>query len=268
MGDKNKFIERMVYWCNIADLGYDQIQRWDIRDGGECDCSSLVIHALREAGFNTGSASYTGDLRTNLVNSGWDVLIPSMFDAIPGDILLNDEEHVAVVVSGQGWGATVAEAWLTEKNGIYYGESGDQTGLETRLRPMYNYPWKCILRWNGENDMVPEDLLYTKISTLESGNISVWEAWSWSYTYSKQCAAQINALATAVETLATTKDVDAHEVITTVDKAVRDRLKTLAAPEIDYDTLAKAVANAIPGGADSNTIAKATANELYKRLKA
>ena len=67
MGDLNKFCERMRYWCDEGNLGYDQSNRQDIRYGGECDCSSLVIYALKEAGFDTGAASYTGNLSGNLV---------------------------------------------------------------------------------------------------------------------------------------------------------------------------------------------------------
>ena len=39
MGSISKFCERMRYWCDEGDLGYDQSQRWNICEGGECDCS-------------------------------------------------------------------------------------------------------------------------------------------------------------------------------------------------------------------------------------
>ena len=58
MPSLSKFVARMLYWCDEANLGYDQGNRWDIRPGGECDCSSLVIHALREAGFTLGRDLY------------------------------------------------------------------------------------------------------------------------------------------------------------------------------------------------------------------
>ena len=268
MGSIERFCQRMSYWCNVADLGYSQTDRWDIRDGGNCDCSSLVIHCLQEAGFDTGGATYTGDLSANLTARGWTRMEPHIVLAQPGDILLNDAQHVAAVVYGYGWDAIVAEAWLDENGGIYYGSGGDQTGSETRVRSMYSYPWNCILRYEGEDDMTPDDLLYTKIATSDSGNITVWEAWSWAYTYSKKNAAAVDALSAAVETLAATKEVDAQAIITNVDKAVKAKLKTLSAPEIDYDALASAIAGKLPAGADMGAIAKATANELYKRLKA
>lgn len=154
------FADRMRYWCDEGNLGYDQTQRWNIWEGGEGDCSSLVIHCLDEAGFDTGSASYTGDLSWNLVQRGWERLYPNLHTARPGDILLSDAHHVAAVVSGWGWWATIAEAWLDENGGIYYGQSGDQTGWETHTRGMYDFPWDCILRYTGESedDMEPVDV--------------------------------------------------------------------------------------------------------------
>lgn len=154
MPSLEKFCDRMRYWCDEGNLGYDQIERWNIWEGGECDCSSLVIHALNEAGFDTGDAYYTGNLSANLTARGWDRLWPDISSARPGDILLSDANHVAAVVYGWGWWATIAEAWLDENGGIYYGASGDQTGLETRTRGIYDFPWDCILRYEEEEEIV------------------------------------------------------------------------------------------------------------------
>lgn len=95
----DKLCERMRYWCDEGNLGYCQEHRQDIREGGEADCSSLVIHCLREAGFDTGSASYTGNMSSNLCARGWRRVAN---DGNPrrGDILLNDAHHVAVYVGG------------------------------------------------------------------------------------------------------------------------------------------------------------------------
>ena len=59
MASVSALINRMRYWCAVANLGYSQADRWNFNpSGGNCDCSSLVIHCLREAGFDTGSAPY------------------------------------------------------------------------------------------------------------------------------------------------------------------------------------------------------------------
>lgn len=158
-GSLSKFVEYMRMACEDWSLGYDQSNRWDVRDGGECDCSSLVIWALRKAGFDTGSASYTGDLSANLTKRGW-VRIPfkGLWQLQRGDILLNDEHHVCAVISGSGAGATVAQASIDERGRATGGASGDQTGGETNVRQAYVYSrgWDCILRYTGSDSGDPD----------------------------------------------------------------------------------------------------------------
>lgn len=151
MASLEKFIARMDYYCRVASVGYDWGNRWDVWDGGETDCSALVITCLREAGFDVGSATYTGNLSANLTARGWRRLAPNLGDARPGDILLNDANHVAAVISGYGWGATVAQASIGETGGVYNNMPGDQTGMETNEVAMYSYPWDAILRWPEED---------------------------------------------------------------------------------------------------------------------
>lgn len=138
------FINRMIYWCQTVSLGYDQSNRQDFRDGGETDCSALVLHALREAGFDTGQATYTGNMRSNLTARGWKV-VANNGKPQAGDILLNDVNHVAVYI-GNG---KLAQASIDERGRISGGQGGDQTGRETNVSPYYNYPWNCYLRWTG-----------------------------------------------------------------------------------------------------------------------
>lgn len=151
MPSVSNFCTIMRMACEDWSLGYDQSNRWDIRDGGECDCSSLVIWALKAAGFDTGSASYTGDLSANLTKRGWERL-PFSIDAVrKGDILLNDQCHVCAVIAGSGRTATIAQASIDERGRISGGASGDQSGGETNTRQVYVYSrgWDCILRYVG-----------------------------------------------------------------------------------------------------------------------
>lgn len=152
-GSIEKLIERMIYWCTEVSLGYDQSNRWDIRDGGETDCSALVIHCLQEAGFATGAASYTGNMRSALIANGWAV-VANNGSPQTGDILLNDVNHVAVYI-GNG---KLAQASGDENGQISGGQAGDQTGRETNINSYYNYPWDCYLRWQGENEPNMEEL--------------------------------------------------------------------------------------------------------------
>ena len=149
MASLNKFIELLTYYCDVASVGYDQYNRWAVYDGGECDCSSLVITCLKEAGFDVGNATYTGNMSSELCARGWQRLTPTIANAKPGDILLNDANHVAAVVNGNGWSAKVAQASIDEHGNISGGAAGDQTGFETNISPIYNYPWDCILRFTG-----------------------------------------------------------------------------------------------------------------------
>lgn len=146
-----KFCDLMYTACAVWSLGYDQYNREDIRDNGECDCSSLVIWALKQAGFDTGSASYTGNMSSNLTARGWKRITADLSKAKPGDILLNDTYHTAAVISGSGWNAKIAQASIDERGCATGGTAGDQTGNETNVRNIYTYShgWSCILRWGG-----------------------------------------------------------------------------------------------------------------------
>lgn len=147
----SKAIAAMDKACRVWSLGYDQGNRWDIRNGGECDCSSLVIWALRQGGFDTGGATYTGNLSSNLTARGWKRLPPDLNTLQPGDILLNDTHHVCMVIRGHGRNATIAQASIDERGRASGGRGGDQTGRETNERNAYVYShgWNCILRYTG-----------------------------------------------------------------------------------------------------------------------
>ncbi len=147
-----KFCNLMYTACAVWSLGYDQYQRQNIYNGGECDCSSLVIWALKQAGFDTGTASYTGNMSENLTKRGWVRLAANLANAKPGDILLNDTYHTAAVISGYGWDAKIAQASIDERGRATGGQTGDQSGNETNVKNIYTYShgWSCILRYQGE----------------------------------------------------------------------------------------------------------------------
>lgn len=151
MGNINTAVARMRYWCSEANLGYDQSQRWNIVPGGEADCSSLVIHVLREAGFDTGGATYTGNMLSNLTARGWMVVATYPQSAAglqAGDVLLNDANHVAMYLGG----GYLGQASIDERGWASGGQSGDQTDHETNISPFYVYRhggWPHVLRYTG-----------------------------------------------------------------------------------------------------------------------
>lgn len=155
---KDKFTFWLWWFCEWAVLGYDQYQRWDIRVGGECDCSSLIYECLWRAGYlarPTGNlydhTLYTGTLRNDCVLAGAVVITP---DGNPqyGDVLLNDGHHVA----GMIWTNRLGQASIDENGRATGGQSGDQTGYETNTKGYYSYPWNCYLRFPDDPPPEPE----------------------------------------------------------------------------------------------------------------
>ena len=142
-GDLGTFIKQMRFWANIENpgVGYDQTNRWNLKNGGSVDCSSFVISCLKIAGFPTGNATFTGNMRSELTKHGW---VVETNDGNPqaGDILLNDADHTAVYL-GRG---LLAQASINEQGGITGGQLGNQTNKETNVRSYYDFPWNCYLR--------------------------------------------------------------------------------------------------------------------------
>lgn len=158
MGNKAKLIERMRYWCDEGNLGYDQGNRWDIRYGGECDCSSLIYWVLWEAGYGSKPANpwnhtlYTGTLQKDLLSMGF-TKVPNNGKPQPGDILLNDTHHVAMC-TGNG---ILSQASIDENGRARGGAAGDQNGRETNTKNYYNYPWNAYYRPPADGSSVPSN---------------------------------------------------------------------------------------------------------------
>lgn len=120
--------------------------------GGDRDCSSAVVTALRSVGVNTFGASYTGNMREQLLKTGllgWRKM--GVKSAQRGDIYLNEKCHTAVCVSpyGSARGDLLAQFSISEK-GTVTGTKGDQTGRESNIKAYYSYPWDGTLYWLGD----------------------------------------------------------------------------------------------------------------------
>lgn len=120
--------------------------------GGDRDCSSAVVTALRAVGVNTFGASYTGNMREQLLKTGlfgWRKM--GVKSAQRGDIYLNEKCHTAVCVSpyGSARGDLLAQFSISEK-GTVTGTKGDQTGRESNIKAYYSYPWDGTLFWLGD----------------------------------------------------------------------------------------------------------------------
>jgi hypothetical protein len=139
--------------CTQWSLGYDQSNRLDFRNGGETDCSALVILTCERAGLLPGNnirkgigAITTYNMRANFRDRGWQVLPNLPVSQLkPGDVLLNDQHHTAMYVGNH----QIAMASHDEHKGITGGKPGDQGG-ETVVCSYYNKPpWSCVLRFHG-----------------------------------------------------------------------------------------------------------------------
>ena len=152
MSKIDKAIEWALSIANDSSHGYDQANRW----GPNYDCSSFLITAWEKAGVpvKTKGASYTGNMKSVFLKCGFkdvtknDNVEFGMGAGLQrGDILLHEQNHVAMYLGG----GQIVQASINERGGITGGQSGDQTGGEIHVRYYYNYPWKVLLRYVGED---------------------------------------------------------------------------------------------------------------------
>jgi hypothetical protein len=148
------FAAEMLRIADDDSHGYDQEFR--LGEYGDYDCSSLVIHSLNVAGFDTGEASWTGNMRSNLTERGWrEVDTKEVKDLRLGDILLADAYHTAAIARRDGVLVEVA-AHQNEFGDIEGGTPGDQTGNEINTMSLTRYTtgggtrtpwWSIVLRY-------------------------------------------------------------------------------------------------------------------------
>lgn len=148
-------VEKAVsYIKNIAadnKHGYSQVNRWGTPGTwSDYDCSSLVISAYQAAGIpvKDKGATYTGNMYAVFTKCGFkdvtkDINLSSGKGLIAGDVLLNHQDHTAMMISS----TQLAQASIDENGGIMGGKVGDQTGYEIHTRSYYNYPWNAVLRY-------------------------------------------------------------------------------------------------------------------------
>lgn len=140
-GKGGRFVNNMLRLVNDDSHGYSQSNRW----GPDYDCSSSIITALRRAGFDTGNASYTGNMSAELTKHGWERL--PYKNPKRGDILLNDATHVEMSLgNGQNAGFHSAHG---------HPETGDQAHEAYVGRDPGH--WAAILRYkNGFGDSLAD----------------------------------------------------------------------------------------------------------------
>lgn len=127
--------------CRVWSVGYDQSNRWDIRDGGETDCTALASWCCFKAGYTPQPPrdTYSGNIVGWLMSYGF-YAVP-LSDRRRNDVLVAVGHHAAIYC-GSG---LLAQASIDENGNISGGRPGDQAN-ETNVRSYYSYPWTVCLR--------------------------------------------------------------------------------------------------------------------------
>lgn len=142
---------------------------WKVKRG-DYDCSSSVIAAWKAALAGTkyahmlDGATYTGNIESVFLASGLFVKKPMSFLAEPGDLYLKAGKHVAMCQTQTP--DVLSEFSINERGGAYNGKIGDQTSKEAYVHNYYNYPWGCIIHYNGKLD--------TKATTVASNKTTAY----------------------------------------------------------------------------------------------
>jgi hypothetical protein len=249
----DRLCDQVNYWVTQGNVGYDQSNRYALRQNGETDCSWLILGSMKQIGMSIGNATYTGNMVSELTQHGWKIVEA---DGHPqrGDILLNITHHTALWL-----GTVLAQASIDENGRATGGKTGDQTNKETNTRGYYNYPWDLYLRYKGNN--MADDLtaaLYTAKGTdnrnlfdsiiqtrnelrdraqegaqkaliAQKGNDgrNILDSCIQIRWNTEALTAQVAALSEAVKTLATTQGADPDAVAKAVSDAVTAKLESL-----------------------------------------
>ena len=164
--------------ANDQSHGYSQTNRY----GPDYDCSSLVISAYKHAGIDTGNATYTGNMKSELLKHGFrdvtaSINLASGANLKPGDILLYHLSGTAghtALYAGNGQ--------IVHARGQSYGSSkpGDQ-GSEIAVTPYYRGQWATVLRYTGGGTAktVKRYKVETELPILRYGDtgkaVKVWQ---------------------------------------------------------------------------------------------
>lgn len=150
-------IEKAVQWALAIAAddahGYDQAKR----QGPDYDCSSLIINAYEQAGVpvKAAGAGYTGNMRKAFIKAGFaditkHINLATGAGLMRGDVCLKEGSHVVLYIGG----GSIVHASINEKGKTTGGQPGDQTGKEIGIRPYYNKPWNCVLRYAEEAETI------------------------------------------------------------------------------------------------------------------
>lgn len=154
--------------------GYSQTRR---NKGKEGDCSSNTVLCLNAAGFNFSNSLCTDTLLSPLLAAGF-VDVAKSVDLntgkglLPMDVCLRPKTkkrggHVVLVLEKDG-------AAVLQSAGDFDGVPGDSSGKEVCIIPIYNSPFKYVLRYMPAGKQYSEPTRdYIYLTTIR-GNDAGW----------------------------------------------------------------------------------------------
>ena len=171
MPTKTEIIDSAVNWAvdvaNDNSHGYDQ----NHRQGPDFDCSSLVCNAYQQAGLpiKENGGTYTGNMKRAFEACGFKAIearkqLPLL---LKGDVLLNEKHHTALVIGG----GKLVQASINEKGTTTGGKTGDQTGREINISPVYvpSYKWDYVLRLQEGQEVRTVEITMTELRAGAQG---------------------------------------------------------------------------------------------------
>lgn len=158
-------------YCSVkTDVGTVKVKK------GDRDCSSAVCEAwelaLKGTPYENKITRYhtTYDMRSVFLASGLFEWKPTSFNALRGDIYLDEDAHTAMCTQNDASADLLAEFSLAETGGID-GEPGDQTGRESSIHAYYE-AWDGILAYNGKGDTTTNSPSAPKTSKAATFRVS------------------------------------------------------------------------------------------------
>lgn len=133
--------------------------------GGDPDfaCSSYVNEAYRQAGVALPESStvYTAKMRKLYLAAGFEdvtkeVNLKTGKGLKSGDVVLAPGQHVEIYV---GSGRLAGARGNANSGRAENGKAGDQTGGEITVSGYWNYPWKYVLRYKGDDTEIKSYLV-------------------------------------------------------------------------------------------------------------
>lgn len=133
MGDINKAVEWLVATANNPTHGYSQANR----QGPDYDCSSHVLNALKNGGFDVNVNGYTGNMYSILKSVGFIEVTDS---CKKGDIYLTPNKHTVMAY---------ADGKVVTASGNKDGKTGESADNEIYCRDFYTppYGWTYHMRY-------------------------------------------------------------------------------------------------------------------------